>query len=135
MGRLPEVYIASPAQRKLRELVHHRAKLVALRSAQSPSARVLQNSLLPECLDVFGQEGMAWLRSAPLDLVYRQLVNSSLKLIDAYDGLSSRPEDCRSVHRTPGVSGHLAISGVGLTFAAIFIAEIGEIGRFAGRRS
>ena len=32
MGRLPEAYIASPAERELRELVRHRAKLVALRS-------------------------------------------------------------------------------------------------------
>jgi transposase len=32
MGRLPEAWIAPPATRELRELVRHRAKLVALRS-------------------------------------------------------------------------------------------------------
>lgn len=32
MGRLPESWIAPPATRELRELVRHRAKLVALRS-------------------------------------------------------------------------------------------------------
>lgn len=32
MGRLPEAYVAPPAVRELRELVRHRAKLVALRS-------------------------------------------------------------------------------------------------------
>ena len=32
MGRLPEAYIATPGERELRELVRHRAKLVALRS-------------------------------------------------------------------------------------------------------
>jgi transposase len=32
MGRLPEAYIASRGERELRELVRHRAKLVALRS-------------------------------------------------------------------------------------------------------
>jgi transposase len=31
-GRLPEAYLAPPAVRQLRELVRHRAKLVALRS-------------------------------------------------------------------------------------------------------
>lgn len=31
MGRLPEAWIAPPATRELRELVRHRAKLVALR--------------------------------------------------------------------------------------------------------
>src|SRR5439155_10808382 len=32
MGRLPEAYVAPPAVRELRELVRHRAKLVAIRS-------------------------------------------------------------------------------------------------------
>src|SRR5881227_801949 len=32
MGRLPEAWIAPPATRELRQLVRHRAKLVALRS-------------------------------------------------------------------------------------------------------
>ena len=32
MGRLPEAWIAPPATRELRELVRHRAKLVALRA-------------------------------------------------------------------------------------------------------
>jgi hypothetical protein len=39
MGRLPEVWIAPPAVRELRELVRHRAKLLGLRShcrAESP---------------------------------------------------------------------------------------------------
>jgi transposase len=43
MGRLPEAWIAPPATRELRELVRHRAKLVAMRSRpkstpSSPSA-------------------------------------------------------------------------------------------------
>jgi transposase len=33
MGRLPQAWIAPPAARELRELVRHRAKLVALRSS------------------------------------------------------------------------------------------------------
>ncbi len=88
MGRLPEAYIASRGERELRELVRHRAKLVALRSglkAQVHGVLAKQGLLLP-CSDVFGVAGMAWLRRAPLDLVYRQRVLSLLELIDAYDG-------------------------------------------------
>jgi transposase len=33
MGRLPKAWIAPPTTRELRELVRHRAKLVALRSS------------------------------------------------------------------------------------------------------
>src|SRR5690349_13276057 len=37
LGRLPEAWIAPPAVRELRELVRHRAKLVALRSGLKAS--------------------------------------------------------------------------------------------------
>ncbi|MDQ5856207.1 MAG: transposase [Actinomycetota bacterium] len=77
MGRLPEAYIASRGERELRELVRHRAKPVALRSglkAQVLGALAKQGLLLP-CSDGFGVAGMAWLRTAPLDLVYRQRVS------------------------------------------------------------
>jgi transposase len=88
MGRLPEAYIASRGERELRELVRHWAKLVALRSGLKAQVQAVlaKQGLLPECSDVFGQAGMAWLRTAPLDLVYRQRVLSLLELIDAYDG-------------------------------------------------
>jgi transposase len=80
MGRLPEAYITSPAEREVRELVRHRAKLVALRAGLKAQVHAVlaKQGLLPEVSDVFGQAGMAWLRTAPLDLAYRQRVNSLL---------------------------------------------------------
>jgi hypothetical protein len=44
---------------------------------------------LPEVSDVFGAAGQAWLRSAPLDLVYRQRIHSLLELI--VPGTATRP--------------------------------------------
>ena len=41
MGRLPEAYIAPPPVRQLRELVRHRAKLVAWRSALKASVHAV----------------------------------------------------------------------------------------------
>jgi transposase len=135
MGRLPEAYIASPGERELRELVRHRAKLVALRAGLKAQVHgvLAKQGLLPEVSDVFGQAGMAWLRTAPLDLVYRQRLLSLLELIDAYDG---EIELFRAMiaNRFTGHRGYRVIqqiSGIGPTFAAIFIAEIGDIGRFA----
>src|SRR6187551_5529 len=88
MGRLPEAYIATPHERELRELVRHRAKLVALRSGLKAQVHsvLAKQGLLPEVSDVFGPTGQAWLQTAPLDLVYRQRIHSLLELIDAYDG-------------------------------------------------
>lgn len=135
MGRLPEAYIASRGERELRELVGHRAKLVALRAGLKAQVHgvLAKQGLLPEVSDVFGQAGMAWLRTAPLDLVYRQRLLCLLELIDTYDG---EVELFRAMiaNRFTGHRGYRVIqqiSGVGPTFAAIFIAEIGDIGRFA----
>ena len=88
MGRLPEAYTASPGERELRELVRHRAKLVALRAGLKAQVHgvLAKQGLLPEVSDVFGQAGMACLRKAPLDLVYRQRLLSLLELINTYDG-------------------------------------------------
>ena len=41
MGRLPQAWIAPPATRELRELVRHRAKLVAIRSGCNPTSASL----------------------------------------------------------------------------------------------
>ena len=88
MGRLPEAYVATATRRELRELVRHRAKLVALRSGLKAHVHgvLAKQGLLPEMSDVFGPAGQVWLQAAPLDLVYRQRIHSLLELIDAYDG-------------------------------------------------
>ena len=135
MGRLPEAYIATPHERELRELVRHRAKLVALRSGLKAQVHgvLAKQGLLPEVSDVFGPTGQAWLRSAPLDLVYRQRIDSLLELIDAYDGEIDLFRQMIA-NRFTGHRGYRVIqqiSGVGPTFAAVFVAEIGDIGRFS----
>jgi hypothetical protein len=59
MGRLPEAWIAPPATRELRQLVRHRAKLVALRS----SVKCQVHAVLAACgvqvpmSDLFGAAG------------------------------------------------------------------------------
>lgn len=88
MGRLPESYIASPAERELRELVRHRAKLVARRSGLKARvhAPLAKQEPLPPMSDLFGVAGTEWLRDVPLGVVYRQRVDSLAERIDAYDG-------------------------------------------------
>src|SRR5947209_5690973 len=60
MGRLPEAYIASRGERELRELVRHRAKLVALRTGLKAQVHgvLAKQGLLPPCSDLFGVAGM-----------------------------------------------------------------------------
>src|SRR5437870_93194 len=63
MGRLPEAWIAPPATRELRELVRHRAKLVALRSGLKASVHsvLAKNGVVVPMTDLFGAAGKALL--------------------------------------------------------------------------
>lgn len=80
MKRLPEAWIAPPPTRELRELVHYRAKLVALRSglkAQVHSVLAKAGGLIPVA-DLFGVEGRMRLTQVPLGVAYAQRMISLL---------------------------------------------------------
>src|SRR3712207_3778421 len=72
MGRLPEAYVAPPAVRELRELVRHRAKLVALRSGLKAGVHAVlaKQGVLIGVSDLFGVGGRQLLEAAGLDGPY-----------------------------------------------------------------
>lgn len=78
MGRLPEAWIAPPRVRELRELVRHRAKLMALRS----HCKAEIHAVLAKCgvqvsmTDLFGLAGTDLLNRVTLPGVYRGRINS-----------------------------------------------------------
>lgn len=136
MGRLPEAWIAPPAVRELRELVRHRAKMVALRSGLKAQVHAVlaKEGIKVAVSDLFGKAGMALLAQAPLARAYRLRVSSLLDLINDYDhevAIFTR----LIAEELDGHGGYRAIQaipGVGPTFAAIFVAEIGDVHRFPG---
>lgn len=138
MGRLPEAWIAPPETRELRELVRHRAKLVALRSGVKASVHAVlakQGLRLP-VTDLFGVRGRVLLAQAPLDGAYRARVNSLCRLLEAFDfeiQVATHLVSAR-LARHSGYQAIQAIPGVGPTLAAVFVAEIGDVGRFASAR-
>jgi transposase len=136
MGRLPEAWIAPPVVRELRELVRHRAKLVALRSGLKASVHAVlaKQGLHIAVSDLFGVGGRRLLAAAPLDGAFRGRVDSLCRIIDAIDfEIDALTKPVRS--RLAGHQGFTAVQaipGVGPVLAAIFVAEIGDAGRFAG---
>jgi transposase len=134
MGRLPEAWIAPPATRELRELVRHRAKLVAVRSGLKAGV----HGVLAKCgvsvpmSDLFGVAGQQLLAELRLPDVYAGRVASLRRLIDAFGfeiDLYAKMTSARlSTH--PGYVAVQAIDGVGPILAALFIAEIGDVHRF-----
>jgi transposase len=135
MGRLPEGWIAPPEVRELRELVRHRAKLVAWRSGVKASVHAVlaKQGLHLGVSDLFGVGGRQLLATAPLDGAYRLRINALLRLIDAIDF------EIRAVAGPlrVGLAGHTgfravqAVPGVGPVLAAIFVAEVGDVHRFS----
>jgi transposase len=136
MGRLPEGRIAPAPVRELRELVRHRAKLVTWRSALKASVHAVlaKQGLHLDVTDLFGVAGRKLLARAPLDAAYRLRINALLRLIDAMDfEIEAVGGPLRAA--LAGHSGFRAVQavpGVGPTLAAIFVAEIGDVTRFAG---
>ncbi len=138
LGRLAESWIAPKEVRELRELVRHRAKLVSLRT----NLKLQVHSVLAKegvgapMTDLFGVAGRALLAKAPLAPAYAARVESLLDLIESFDRQVQIFE--RDVARQlAGDAGYRAIQqipGVGETFAAIFVAEIGDARRFSSPR-
>jgi transposase len=136
LGRLAEAWIAPPELRELRELVRYRAKLVAIRSglkAQVHAVLAKQGVAVP-MTDLFGAGGQRLLDACALDDAYALRVKSLRELMgvigDHIDMVTDRIAD--ALDGDTGYQALQTIPGVGPVLAAIFVAEIGDIGRFGG---
>jgi transposase len=136
MGRLPEAWVAPPAVRELRELVRHRAKLVALRSGLKASVHAVlaKQGVHIAVSDLFGIGGRQLLATAPLDGAFRGRVDSLCRLVDAVDfEIDAVTGPIRARLRTHrGYTAIQTIPGIGPILAAVFVAEIGQVDRFTG---
>jgi transposase len=136
MGRLPEAWIAPPATRQLRELVRHRAKLVALRSNVKCQVHgVLAGAGVQVAMtDLFGAGGQGLLERSQLPPAARARIDSASRVLECLDFeievftnlVTGRLRD------DPGYRAIQAIPGIGAILAAVFVAEIGDVGRFPG---
>lgn len=134
LGRFPEAYIAPPQLRELRELVRHRAKLVGVRTGQKASLHAVLGKcgVIPTLGDLFGPGGSKILDSLRLPEPYASRVDSQRRLLLMLDNEVDLVEH-QIHHRLKDSADYqalLRIKGVGPTFAAIFIAEIGDVHRF-----
>lgn len=135
MGRLPQAWIAPPATRELRELVRHRAKLVGLRA----HCKAEVHAVLAKCgvqvlmSDLFGLEGTELLDRLDLPAPYAARIASLRRVMDTVDfeidlfaGLVRG-----RLARDPGYAAVRTIPGIGPTLGAVFVAEVGDVTRFA----
>jgi len=135
MGRLPEAWIAPPATRELRELVRHRAKLVGIRS----SCKAQIHAVLAKCgiqvsmTDLFGLAGTDLLDRLELPKPYAARIASLRRVIATLDfEIDAFAGQVRGrLARDPGFVAVQGIPGIGPILGAVFVAEIGDVHRFA----
>lgn len=134
LGSLPEAYISPPELRELRELVRHRQKLVKLQTAVKAGVRALlakHNIRIPG-RDLNGGTAIAVLDQLQLPGTYATRLASQRRLLMVlHDEIAIVEADlARRLKDHPGYTRLMSIGGVGPTLAAIFVAEIGDVGRF-----
>jgi transposase len=135
MGRLPEAWVAPPEVRELREAVRYRAKLARLRAGLNAQIHqtlgkegVIPNSTRSgERVDNGG---------STISRLGDEFVNRIASLRDLIEDYDHEIHDCdvRIYRRSKGYPGYEAIQalrGLGPVLAAVFVAEIGDVGRFA----
>jgi transposase len=135
MGRLPEAWIAPPQTRELRGWVRHRAKLVGLRSNLKCQVHAVLASagVQVPMSDLFSPSGQQLLATTRLSVESRSRVASLTRLITALDfeiDIFAKLVAGR-LRTDPGYRAIQEIPGVGPILAAVFVAEIGDITRFA----
>jgi transposase len=135
LGELPEAWIAPPETREIRELVRYRAKLVRMRSGLKAQVHsvMAKHNVLPCRLDMFGPGGQAQLDALRLPRGYTNRIESLRDLIIFFDREVTMLE--REIHQMlkddKGYNAIQKIPGIGRVFAAIFVAEIGDVSRFS----
>lgn len=135
---LPESWIAPPEVRELRELVRYRAKLTALRTSAKAQVHAVMAKcgVVPAVPDMFTAKGQVLLDEMPIDGPYRYRVDSLRQLLERFEAelvvVEKQLHDCLSRHA--GFKAIQAVHGVGPITGAIFVAEIGDVTRFASAR-
>ena len=133
MGRLPEAWIAPQSTRELRELVRYRRKMSQLRAGlKSQIHSVLGKEGVLQPMGLWTKGGAGWLDALELGDGFADRTDSLRRLIKAYDS-EIVMIDAKAHARLKGDAGYeaiQAINGVGRVFAAVFVAEIGDVHRF-----
>jgi transposase len=134
LGRVAEAWIAPPEVRELREMVRFRAKLSNLRTGLKAQAHAVmaKNGVIPCRGDMWGVGGAAQFDALQLPDAYENRLGVLRDLIAIYDReITVMDRDIHIALRAdPGYQAVQAIYGVGRVFAAVFVAEIGDVTRF-----
>jgi transposase len=123
---------------QLRELVRYRFKLSSLRTSAKAQihAVMAKEGILPELDDMFGPGGQRLLDKMALGEVYAIRVESLRDLLEIYERELKMVEGhlARRLKANAGYHAIQQLHGIGPIMAAVLVAEIGDVSRFASAR-
>ncbi len=119
--------------------MRHRAKLVAMRSQCKAHihAVLAKGGIWVPMTDLFGVEGNLLLDKVTMPAPYKERIASLRRFIEGFDAeidLFTALVQRRLTHDA-GYTAIQQIPGIGPVLAAVFVAEIGDVHRFAGPRA
>jgi len=132
-----ESYVPTKKNRERRALIRHRASIMRMRVEVKNRIHALldKHDLSYEYTDLFGKEGLEWLRSLNLPNIDQQILQSNLQILEtlnteirnadiqiAKDAVNE--EQAKLLMTMPGVDYYAAM---------ILLSEIGDVKRFASR--
>jgi transposase len=131
---IPEAYVPEKNMRELREFVRHRAMLVKMRTEikNRVHAFLARKGIFTELTDIFGKEGMEFLKNLQLTDKERLALDAYLHLVEHIKSelndidlelfeIAKDNEDAQLLTTVPGL---------GIYSALLIVSEIGDINRF-----
>lgn len=135
---LPMSYAAPMDVRKQRQITRHRESLGRLRAQVKHKIQSIltRHGIIYEFSDVFGAEGINYLRSLDLPEVDRYEMDQHLELIRHLDVQIRKTEEQieEFVQHNPLVRIIMSVPGISYYSGLMIVAEIGDIRRFESSR-
>jgi len=136
---LPESYIAPLEVRQQRQELRYRLNLVKMRTAVKNRIHSLLEQLgikTPEVSDLFGKEGLNWLKTLDLSDAYDSSLKGYLKLLAELGALihDVDTEIKGTLRKDPRAALLNTMPGIGFLTADLLLAEIGQIERFSSAK-
>jgi transposase len=135
---IPAAYIPPRPVRDARELLRHRAALVAVRTATKNRihAVLTKNGIACAWSDVLGKRARAWLRALEVRPAYRQALDDYLRLGELLTIVIGEVTTTveQLVAANPGAQLLMTMPGVSYYSALLILSEIGEVARFANAK-
>lgn len=130
---IPKSYVPSKEIRDLRFIVRHRASLVSMRTEAKNKVHAIlrRKGIKHEYSDLFGKEGMEFLKNMEVDVHTRFALNNYLAVIENLNSkINETSVYIESLADLPEVKLLTTIPGVGIYSAMLILSEIGDINRF-----